>query len=508
MKSATRGAAAEEFARPSYKWIGERRFVENLQGWRISIFSGGIGFSVYNYADEKALRVTLCVVREDGVKEFYLSDAYYCGEWGGPWQKWQTHRLPLFPYEGLHGRAKYMTFSYTIRHGEFAIPSSYRYCFANLDDFHRGFVNLDDFHDPAFKTHNDESPSRCEESLFQQAYEKLNLVHDGHYMTPAFTRGDVAGPEHPIHAVHMAIDRVIERKREDPSGSHHIKCAMFDFDNRDFANHLVYATTMGIDVECIGDWAHVSPMNASENIARLRQAAIPVYGLARNDPSQGQGDIASMHTKFILFDDDVVLSASYNLHFHLWGGNWENSMTYRSTETSLLYRAVYEALRHGHKVRLHVNPLNRYNHYYSFGAYQSPDAPVRPQDAIITEIVEAKRSILVCMFDLSRLRGISLGTGEGLDVIEALIQARDRGVRVRVLLNGMTAHTGPLPEPWDKAFPRPLKEPMQRLKDAWMEVSYVYYWESIYSPLHHKFAVFDERAVITGSYNWYEASLY
>ncbi|OPY58162.1 MAG: hypothetical protein A4E57_04886 [Syntrophorhabdaceae bacterium PtaU1.Bin034] len=95
-----------------------------------------------------------------------------------------------------------------------------------------------------------------------------------------------------------------------------------------------------------------------------------------------------------------------------------------------------------------------------------------------------------------------------MDVIEALIRARNRGVRVRIIVNGMMAHGGPLPEPWDKDFQRPLKEPLRCLKDAWMEVFSVYYWESIYSPLHHKFAVIDGDAVITGSYNWYEPSLY
>lgn len=88
--------AAEEFAHPSYKWIGERRFVTNTQNWHISNIPGGIGFSFYNYSNEKALKVVLKVYREDGAAEFYIVDTYYCGEWGDNWQKWQTHRLPLF----------------------------------------------------------------------------------------------------------------------------------------------------------------------------------------------------------------------------------------------------------------------------------------------------------------------------------------------------------------------------------------------------------------------------
>jgi phosphatidylserine/phosphatidylglycerophosphate/cardiolipin synthase-like enzyme len=111
------------------------------------------------------------------------------------------------------------------------------------------------------------------------------------------------------------------------------------------------------------------------------------------------------------------------------------------------------------------------------------------------------------MFDLGYLTGISYHEHHETDVITALINARNRGVRVKIILNGMIAHTGPLPEPWDLNRSRPLKDAVQRLKDAWMEINCIYYRESIYSPLHHKFAVFDGHTVITGSYNWYEASV-
>ena len=180
-------------------------------------------------------------------------------------------------------------------------------------------------------------------------------------------------------------------------------------------------------------------------------------------------DISSMHTKFILFDDEVVHSASYNLHFHLWGGNWENGLVYKSRDAALLYKSVYRALRRGQRVRLRVNPSARHNLYYSFGTYDAGGAGIRPQDAIVSEIARAVDSIVVCMFDLSPIRGIAFGESIETDVIEALIRARDRGVRVRIILNGMIAHTGPLPEPWDKNFPRPLKTCLNRLKDAWIE---------------------------------------
>ncbi|MDA8215709.1 MAG: phosphatidylserine/phosphatidylglycerophosphate/cardiolipin synthase family protein [Nitrospiraceae bacterium] len=504
-----RKAAAEEFAHPSYKWIGERRIVKNMQNWQISNFPGGIGFSFYNYSPEKALKVVLKVYREDGTTEFYIINTYYCGEWGDNWQKWQTHQLPLFPYESCHGRIKYIKFSYIIHKDGKSIPSQYDYKFATLDDFHRGWLDISDFHDPYFKTKNDYITYELNREEIRQALHKVNNGYNDLPIRPFFTRGNTWDPGHPIHEIHRHIDWVIERKRNDPKGRHFIQIAVFDFDNYHVAEHLIYAKKNGVEVECIGDWASVSSMNCTENIAKMRHAGIPVYGVVHNTPCNLSEGISSMHTKFIIFDGEMVHSSSYNLHFHLWGGNWENGLVYYSRDFALLYSNIYHAIRGGVIQRLHVNPQERYNLYYSFGSYYTPHRDYyRPQDAIITEIENAGHSIIVVMFDMDYLTGISYHNGHETDVVTALINARNRGVRVRIILNGMLAHTQPLPEPWDKDFRRTLKDSVKRLKDAWMECVLVYYRESIYSPLHHKFAVFDGYTVITESFNWYESSIY
>ena len=324
---------------------------------------------------------------------------------------------------------------------------------------------------------------------------------------PFFTRGDPGSVGHPILEIHRAIDRVIERKRDDPGGRHSIRLAVYDIDNEDLSRHLVHAAKCGVEVECLADWSQVSPLNPSENIARLRRAGIPVLGVVRNSPASTGQDMASMHTKFILFDDDTVHSGSYNLHFHLWGGNWENGLTYRSTDASLFFQSIYDDMRYGRKTAIDVDPAKPSNIYYSFGEYRCRGRSFRAQDALLTEISRARESIIVCMFDISDIHGTILGEDQETGVIDALIRARDRGVGVRIMLNGMNAHSGPVPAPWDKDFRRPLKNAVARLKDAWMEVFSIYYPDSIYSPVHHKFAVIDGRTVVAGSYNWYEPSL-
>jgi phosphatidylserine/phosphatidylglycerophosphate/cardiolipin synthase-like enzyme len=500
--------AAEEIARPAYAWLGERRLVRNLQGREITNVAGGIGFRVYNYGYEKRLKVRLLVERQDGAREYYLTDCYYCGEWEKDWEKWQTHRLPLFPFESCHGQAIRISFSYRVGDEARLLPSAYTYHFATLQDFHKGYLEENGLEARHVEETGEEATNFPDAGRLQTALQRINRENQLARIKPYFTRGNIQRGEHPVHEIHRCIDRVIEQTRRQPHRQHYIHLAMFDFDNEHVANHLVYAYDNGVDVECIGDWAQVSPMNDSEHIARIRRTGIPIYGVVRNTPGVPADGIASMHTKFIVFDGEVVHSSSYNLHFHLWGGNWENALFYYSQDFAALYEGIYGAIRDGHVPVVRINPEDRYNLYYSFGTYLARDQGFGPQDAIITEIERAKQSIVVCMFSLSYLGGKSMLTGRETDVISALIAARDRGMRVQIILNGMVARVGPIPEPWDwnEEVRRPLSGPMQQLREAWMEVVYVYYPWSIYSPLHHKFAIFDGEVVITESYNWYEAS--
>ncbi|MBF0458218.1 MAG: hypothetical protein HQK99_10025 [Nitrospirae bacterium] len=500
---------AEQYCHPSYKWIGGRRFVNNAQNWKISNFPGGIGFAFEDYAADKALRVVLKVFREDNAVEYYLMNADHCGHWGDNWQKWQTNQLPLFPYEGLHGRITHIKFSYVIHKDGVSIPSQYDYKFAVLDDFHRGYIDIGDFNAPDFNTINTYQTCELNRQDVQNALNRINFDYEHLPIRPYFTRGNTWSDDHPIHELHRHIDWVIKRKEEDMSGRHYIHMAIFDPDNYHVAQHLIHAKNKGVEVEVYAEWSAVSPMNATENIAKMRRAGIAICGIVRNNPSDPSYGIASMHTKFIIFDGEVVHSSSYNLHFHLWGGNWENGLVYYSREFATLYSNIYCAIKGGVIQRIEVTPESRYNLYYTFGSYYTHFRDYyRPQDVIITEINNAKHSIVVSMFDIGWLAGVSSYDHHETDVVSALITARNRGVQVKIILNGMIAHTGALPETWDKSKWRPLKEPAQRLKDNWMDLVFVYYHESIYSPLHHKFAVFDNYTVITESYNWYQASIH
>jgi hypothetical protein len=109
-----------------------------------------------------------------------------------------------------------------------------------------------------------------------------------------------------IHEIHRHIDWVIERKKNNQAGILSIWQSLISIIIMSLS--LIYALKNGIGVDCVADWASVSSMNCTENVAKLRRAGIPVCGVVRNTPNNQSEGIASMHTKFIIFDG-VVHSA-------------------------------------------------------------------------------------------------------------------------------------------------------------------------------------------------------
>ena len=95
------------------------------------------------------------------------------------------------------------------------------------------------------------------------------------------------------------------------------------------------------------------------------------------------------------------------------------------------------------------------------------------KNALIGQIKKTKRSIDVCVFTIS-----------DNDISDALIQTHKRGVRVRVLTDN------------DKQFD--LGSDIARLCRGGIKVK----TDRSRHHMHHKFAVFDDDTLVTGSFNW------
>ncbi|MCH2234209.1 MAG: phospholipase D-like domain-containing protein [Crocinitomicaceae bacterium] len=94
-------------------------------------------------------------------------------------------------------------------------------------------------------------------------------------------------------------------------------------------------------------------------------------------------------------------------------------------------------------------------------------------DAILARIRSSKDSIKVCVFTISDNR-----------ISEALIKAHRRGVHIKVITDN------------DKMFDK--GSDVEMLEEAGIKVKI----DLTDKHMHHKFAVFDNKYALTGSYNW------
>jgi phosphatidylserine/phosphatidylglycerophosphate/cardiolipin synthase-like enzyme len=132
----------------------------------------------------------------------------------------------------------------------------------------------------------------------------------------------------------------------------------------------------------------------------------------------------------------------------------------------------------------------------------------RPHHALIAEIHRAQSSIRACLF----LMGEMLGEHND-SIVDALIQAKNRGVDVQIIFNGHMARQGDPGKEYSmkEELGRPLLPAIARLKRGGIPIALAYGVDDHkvpYSPLHSKYCVIDERVVMDGSFNWYNTSVF
>ncbi|WP_299825522.1 phospholipase D-like domain-containing protein [uncultured Pontibacter sp.] len=94
-------------------------------------------------------------------------------------------------------------------------------------------------------------------------------------------------------------------------------------------------------------------------------------------------------------------------------------------------------------------------------------------EAIITAIDDAEQTIKICVFTISDDR-----------ISDAIVRAHRRGLHIKIITDNKKLHDA--------------GSDIRELAAKGLEVRI----DKTRSHMHHKFAVFDETRVLTGSYNW------
>lgn len=240
-----------------------------------------------------------------------------------------------------------------------------------------------------------------------------------------------------------------------------IRVALYNLRSERLAHLLLERHREGLEVELFLDAKQMEkPWNVLDD--ELIAAGLPVIAV-RNERS----DYATLHDKLAVIDGETVIFGSAN-----WGhdGLYENDetlMVLRSAALGAVADAELDELS-GQRVRRAGDVAGPMQLYFS---------PTDRLDRVIEQAIDgAEERIVVAVFSLR------------LDwLVDALVEARARGVEVWVVTDVKQSSTSELDE---------------RLEAAGIPVVEARNGSTPFSAMHHKWMVVDGRTTFVGSYNW------
>lgn len=278
---------------------------------------------------------------------------------------------------------------------------------------------------------------------------------------------------------------------------HHLRIALYEFTLDEILDALRRAKARGVDIEIILDWSHLFPQGKDPDgdkpqrksqIQALIDEGFTVHAL------RGAGKYGIMHNKIAVFDHALTLFGSFNWTDTAEYNHFENIVFTDEVERVRFLEAYWEWMK---GLSLPVDQAEQWTGQdpatpvpadpdlaVDFNGERFPRTMASPnggiEGVIIRAINAAKSTIDLSMF-----------TFYSKSIAEALLQAKDRGVAVRVVLDASQAKMMKLDE-WFAYYGFDVKllagpDP----HGPWM-----------FEKNHNKFIIVDGRLVATGSYNY------
>ena len=258
-----------------------------------------------------------------------------------------------------------------------------------------------------------------------------------------------------------------------------LRVAMFSIGDASISRKLMAMRQAGIDIHILWDKTQSESGASDDNYRVLEDAGIRLTKIGFD----GGAAFASMHDKFAVLDDARVMTGSHNWSLTGFTQNYEHLLTLEGAPYAALYNTAWQAIAAGRSASTPYVPDAGFN--VQFGAAD------RPSELVLRRIQQARRSIYVAMFDLSYV-----------PLVEALIAARARGVRVVLVMDRNMAVDTSLDEVLEcggryvdggaVCTDGGLGSPVVRANAG----------GGSFVKMHQKYSVYDEEWVIAGSYNW------
>lgn len=248
-----------------------------------------------------------------------------------------------------------------------------------------------------------------------------------------------------------------------------IALASFDLDLDTITDALIAAHRRGVDVQVTIDGENLADPVVSAVLGALEDAGVAVFYDRRS---------AFMHNKIVVIDDQIMWTGSWNMTANDTFRNNNNMLRIEDGTLAAAYRAMLDQVHVGNggsaSARSVLRPVLAFGDAH-VSAMFAPADPIT--DAIIEQIGAARTNVQVLAFAFTS------------DLIaDALLDARARGVRVRVVMERRnSAGTG---------------SEFARLRAAGIDVLA----DGNCAVMHHKVMVIDNKHTITGSFNFTDAA--
>ena len=247
-----------------------------------------------------------------------------------------------------------------------------------------------------------------------------------------------------------------------------VDVAAFELDDLELGQALRQAANRGVRVRMFNDDNYRRETRLSLSVRSSSRARCET--LERIQVCYDSRDSALMHHKFVVIDNLGVWTGSTNLTWNAFERNNENNLWLPLPGLARLYRAEFEAIFGGQELGLGLS--ERFQIGSTSGTvYFAPAGGREGRGAILELLKRANREILVAAYVLTDPR-----------IIEALIQARGRGIKVRLVLDARQIEDF-------------RDQTLNRLGADVRKDSNPY-------TMHQKVMVIDRQSVVTGSYNF------
>ncbi len=240
--------------------------------------------------------------------------------------------------------------------------------------------------------------------------------------------------------------------------------AAFDLESESIAEALLQAYRRGVDVRIVTDSDYLDERGAS----RLLAEGVAIVGDGRE---------AFMHNKFVVLDEDILWTGSWNLTYNGTYRNDNNVVLVRSPALVENYSLEFDEMFTRHAFGPTSPPSVPY-----------PDILLADAEARIETFFESEGNVRARLLKLIENSQASIRfmafvfTDDAL--ADALIAAHERGVVVQGVLEGRNLDIA--------------GSDFDRLQGAGVTVLP----DGNPYAMHHKVMIFDETIVVTGSYNF------